>query len=590
MASSIVSISSSNPSSFGNVLRHQSENNILKLKLKKPKSWNWELSTSKSSAHIDFPRILLYDNNDKLLADIEEANLIIGSKENEPISPMQISSPESNNKNRLRKSNSFCVSNSKTPTTIDFDGSKNSINEQINGRLEHYVRSRSVSHKSEKSHEKIDVSDKPIESHNLQNEVSMEDTQMPEAPIYIYSAKGLVKRDFNAKEFDGIRNRSNSQAINKYEGNPTTETEQTITKRVTSKTADSRAQSQIPQNHLTVQTNKNPLMKCKSMAEIVDNELVKKGPKRKIRRTKSSVSTKSQLQNMAQNSSSSSCEENDTKPTRRPAYHIQASAAGAIIVPDEPVFSERRRRRCRSKSVDKSDRINHRNKVKAESDRIRKLSKLIHKTDNSMPNLMLSDPMDTTPTFQIINEREEIVPLIPNAMHQTDEKKHANSLKCENNWPNMQNSAMSSSSSNNNVNSCNDVKQKKSTVNRKVSFVQFNCDTENNGNYENYHHDNIINAQQTEHFNQNGKCINNSSKKKVYRKIRKSASVGGLFNDYSIASAPISSTDIDDDDLHSKPVVRHKKRRVSQRLKLNNKPRHGESLTLNTYIYFEIYF
>lgn len=570
MASSIVSISSSNPSSFGNVLRHQSENNIVKLKLKKPKSWNWELSTSKSSAHIDFPRILLYDNNDKLLADIEEANLIIGSKENVPNSPMQISSPENNDKNRIRKSSSFCVSNSKTPTTIDLSGSKTSVNTQTNGDLQHSLRSRSVSHRSEKSQSNIDVSDKTIESHNLP-----EDTQMPEAPIYIYSAKGLVKRDFNAKEFDGIRNRSNSQAINEFELNPKI---QTMTNAVTSEMTDKNVQSQIIKDNLTVQTNKSPLIKCKSMAEIVGNELSKKRPKRKIRRTKSSVSTKSQLQNMAQNcssSSSSSSEENDAKSTRRPAYHIQKSAAGTIIVPDEPVASERRRRRCRSKSADKTDRINRRNKIKAESDRVRKLSTLIHKTDNSMPNLMLSDLIDTAPTFQIINERDEVVSLISNA-----DEKHSNPVKCENNL-NIHNSAMSSSSSNNNVNSYNDVKQKKSTVNRKVSFVQFNCDTENNGYNENIHHDNIINAQQTEHFNSNGKCINNSSKKKVYRKIRKSASVAGLLNnEYSMASAPISTTDIDDDDLHSKPVVRHKKRRVSQRLRLNNTSCHGESLAL----------
>uniref|UniRef100_A0A1B0BCE3 Uncharacterized protein n=1 Tax=Glossina palpalis gambiensis TaxID=67801 RepID=A0A1B0BCE3_9MUSC len=44
-------------------------NNILSLKLRKPTSWKWELSTSKSCSNIALPRILLYDHKGKLLVD-----------------------------------------------------------------------------------------------------------------------------------------------------------------------------------------------------------------------------------------------------------------------------------------------------------------------------------------------------------------------------------------------------------------------------------------------------------------------------------------------------------------------------------------
>lgn len=57
-----------------------SENSIIKLKLKKPKSWNWELSTSKSSPNINFPKILLYDHKNNLLAETNQSDCIINDK------------------------------------------------------------------------------------------------------------------------------------------------------------------------------------------------------------------------------------------------------------------------------------------------------------------------------------------------------------------------------------------------------------------------------------------------------------------------------------------------------------------------------
>lgn len=46
---------------------------ILSLKLRKPKHWKWELSTSATSPHLILPRILLYDHKDNLLVDVRAA-------------------------------------------------------------------------------------------------------------------------------------------------------------------------------------------------------------------------------------------------------------------------------------------------------------------------------------------------------------------------------------------------------------------------------------------------------------------------------------------------------------------------------------
>ncbi|KAJ6639979.1 hypothetical protein Bhyg_12727, partial [Pseudolycoriella hygida] len=63
-----------------------SENSIIKLKLKKPKSWNWELTTSKSSPNINFPKILLYDHKNNLLAETDKSDCIINDKRNNKLS------------------------------------------------------------------------------------------------------------------------------------------------------------------------------------------------------------------------------------------------------------------------------------------------------------------------------------------------------------------------------------------------------------------------------------------------------------------------------------------------------------------------
>lgn len=57
------------------------EQQLIKLSLKKPKQWNWELTTSKSSSNIAFPTIQLFDENSQtLLAVAHEADFVASSK------------------------------------------------------------------------------------------------------------------------------------------------------------------------------------------------------------------------------------------------------------------------------------------------------------------------------------------------------------------------------------------------------------------------------------------------------------------------------------------------------------------------------
>lgn len=50
---------------------------VIRLQLRKPKSWNWELSTSKSSPHIVLPIIQLLDYKGQLLVEAcDEGNAL----------------------------------------------------------------------------------------------------------------------------------------------------------------------------------------------------------------------------------------------------------------------------------------------------------------------------------------------------------------------------------------------------------------------------------------------------------------------------------------------------------------------------------
>lgn len=48
---------------------------IIKLQLKKPKNWNWQLSTSKSSPHISLPVIQLYNSKGQLVVEAKDSGV-----------------------------------------------------------------------------------------------------------------------------------------------------------------------------------------------------------------------------------------------------------------------------------------------------------------------------------------------------------------------------------------------------------------------------------------------------------------------------------------------------------------------------------
>lgn len=621
MASSVASISSSSVP-FGSVLHNQTENNILKLKLKKPKSWNWELSTSKSSANIDFPRILLYDSNNKLLADVDEANFIVNGKENDPATLVHRSPSDISRRSRLRKSCSFSVSNSSLnsgSTIILSDRSNDKYSSLKSDITFKSTRSLSIS-QSTLQHDESDVS--------IKNEIKVptkeKEEKLPEVPIYIYSAKGLVKRDFNAKEFDEIRNRQNSLDSGKSSG-PLIPQENKAPESQDNLCTIDEARKRDANLQLTTELNTNALEKCKSMAEILANGKTRKKSRQKLRRTKSvnsSSSSKCQNRNITQNPSppssslsmsSHSCEEDIVKKSsRKPVYYAHKSAAGTILVPEDNMTHRRVRRRHRSKSSDKLDRVDFANSRIKENARIvgtlkpftvsditekfPSRGKSITKTDNSISNVHIFSSHELNSVEKNLNECINDITEINNDINEITAivdcenggtyesyNQHLVSIKTENNQPNVKNGRTSSVNSSNNVNNGTDRKQKKAQLNRKVSFVQFNCEKNdrdcngngcNDDNDTNLIHNDWIDVQLCDDSHQNGKCINtrtNGRKKVCNGKIKKSASVASFCNNYS-------TSDSDDYDTYATPPVRHKMRRFSQRPKPNSSSyqHHGE--------------
>lgn len=638
MAASIVSISTSNSTSFGRVLSHQSDtDNVLKLKLKKPKSWNWELSTSKSSAHIDFPRVLLYDNNDRLLADIEEANFIVNGKEND-LHPMPMPNPshstEGNDRNRItRKSNSFCVSSSSTKSSlksppiiklVESDshscGNDIAVNNTDNSTSNSCYERKSIRADAYKLNANPSVQiddDDVIDSHNIPNDDGESEKgtpKLPVIPILIYSAKGLIQRDFNAKEFDVIRNRSNSQTNIKME-EPLAHSTGSGVHHTNKTTTRSRIDTQMKHstgNHL--QIDKNPLIKCSSMAEMLANQSVNSNSSRKVRRTKSATSTKHSYRSASRKlnelslplSSSSSTlstlslslnqlNQCNSTNNKKPTYHIQKSAAGALIIP-ETINSNgrehrrRRRRRHRSNSYDGIERtLFENNKVKSNSNYLLK-----YKTTMTSNSDTMSNPMDMSPVDETTGNQLNGVTSFAHNKHtahnnnnnNNKRNKHSTSIKSENETYRLSaqgGSVLSLANSNNDINRSNinsnssttvDTKQKRvqqqhqqlQQFHRKVSFVHANDGIENKSS-----NDTIRNRiQQTNEFNQNGKCISTiksatGRRKKLYGKIKKSASVTGYFCRNHCDSERKSASDTDDSDFYMKPPMRRKKRRVTQR-------------------------
>ena len=142
--------------------KEEETDQLVKLCLKKPENWNWELTTSKSSNFINFPTIQLFNENQELLVEANEADMCIRSVDVDRLSRSRSSASVSPRK--LSRS-----SNRSTDNIKMLDSFKISLKEN---------------------------SPKPIE---------------------IFSERGLLVRDLNSKEFK--KGRENSKPPSSYNSN-----------------------------------------------------------------------------------------------------------------------------------------------------------------------------------------------------------------------------------------------------------------------------------------------------------------------------------------------------------------------------------
>lgn len=136
------------------------EKSAIKLCLNKPKSWNWELTTSKSSPNIIFPKIQLVNKKGIVLAEADEAEQVFGNKE---VAKVMVDS----NNNAVE-----------------------SLTDIVKRNAKKLMRSQS---------QKLEC----LEKTECQEAVIA--SQMEAVPIQVFSEKGIKIRDFNEKEFDSLR-------------------------------------------------------------------------------------------------------------------------------------------------------------------------------------------------------------------------------------------------------------------------------------------------------------------------------------------------------------------------------------------------
>ena len=140
----------------------EDDNQLVKLCLKKPDNWNWELTTSKSSNCISFPMIQLYNEKMELLVEATEADMCIKSVDIQRLSRSRSSASVSTRK--LSRSSNRSTDNIKL-----LDSFKISLKEE---------------------------SPKPVE---------------------VFSERGLLVRDLNSKEFK--KGRENSKPPSSFNSN-----------------------------------------------------------------------------------------------------------------------------------------------------------------------------------------------------------------------------------------------------------------------------------------------------------------------------------------------------------------------------------
>lgn len=395
-------------------------NNVVKLKLKKPKTWNWELSTSKSSPHICFPHILLYDDKNSLLAVTNEANAVInGARLSQKYtttprhststvnSDAKISSRSSSKVSNRLSSNgssdrahiinstelidcsiesppavSICRSDSESSKHSKYKRSISSNSYDITEILDEVVsdlkrqgincdvrrrNSSSSIRKCKTDDENGDVNwvSKPSNdklSENIEC-VSNGVQSTPEVPIMVYSERGILRRNLNAKEFDSIRNRDNVKTDHIGSSqNGTSSKNGNDTRRGGISTPINSTTTAESINHSGKLHSNFILKKSKSALEVPTFSYdTPSSEKRKIRRKQRAESAKidstSYLERLSQFKRRSSSTDSqalddflnvcDTNEKNQPTYRLQSSPAGTLVVLEESVCNRKVRRRPR---------------------------------------------------------------------------------------------------------------------------------------------------------------------------------------------------------------------------------------------------
>lgn len=341
---------------------------MINLKLKKPKAWNWELSTSKSSSSINFPKIRLYDHRNNLLATASESDAVIS---NAP-SSLSKSTSKSSSVRSTRSNDAARKSPSLMHKRHEMQDFLNEITTQLNGRgydckVTNRSDERSWTRKLATTADDLRPTDECNQT-SLRKSISTEvvaaattTTTSPSPVFVVYSEKGLLQRDQNAKEFNRTKAKS-------YQRSATCNFEQVKQRispsRITTQNAPSKKDSSYERGGAAKQQNFS-MTKSKSAMDVVrENQNGKLDGKKKYRRTHSTSSSlrfsKSILERFSMlkrdahtdSSSSSSSTQSDNLMEQTPGdgekqskYMLRTCPAGTLVVCKDSFLSYRGGRR-----------------------------------------------------------------------------------------------------------------------------------------------------------------------------------------------------------------------------------------------------
>lgn len=208
-----------------------------------------------------------------------------------------------------------------------------------------------------------------IETFNdSKNAVPQSDSRPAEIPILVYSERGLIQRDFNAKEFDGMRNRGKAYRRSSTCNLDEIKRIESIAERADDTTVNCVAAEDTVEAADEINRPRYGIQKSKSALDVATSGQMGGdgcGPKekRKTRRVHSAKTAKatggsnSILERLAQFKRRSSSTDSQTLEElasfaeicdrNEPTYRLQSSPAGTLVVCEESFRNRKVRRRLR---------------------------------------------------------------------------------------------------------------------------------------------------------------------------------------------------------------------------------------------------